>query len=201
MEESYTTLFFFFLHPKQKNKWRLRARFEESRVYRLFLRLLALREGQADGVLLSQGGQLLEELAEDDGTVDGVLHPQRLGLFLQARRPSASAAPEQSAVQWLAAVPYVCEGQLSGVTSPGGTVGVAEDQFSQRWLTTLHWRSKTSGLRVVTFKNNFNKNSFYAADSSFSCFLMYGLPKSREHNHLVLKKSLKIILKIHICTC
>lgn len=68
-------------------------------MYRLFLCLLAVRERQSDSVLLSQGSQLLEELAEDNGTVDGVLHSQCLSLFLQARGPSASASLEQSTVQ------------------------------------------------------------------------------------------------------
>lgn len=54
---------------------------------RLLLCPLAVRERQSDGVLLSQGRQLLEELAEDDGAVDGVLHPQRLRLLLQAGGP------------------------------------------------------------------------------------------------------------------
>lgn len=93
-------------------------------------------------MLLSQGSQLLEELAEDNGTVDGILHPQSLGLLLQARGPAASAAPEQSAVQGLAAVPYVCQGQLSGVSSPGRAVGVSKDKVAERWLTTLHWNQK-----------------------------------------------------------
>lgn len=93
-------------------------------------------------MLLSQGGQLFEKLAEDDGRVDGVLHPQRLRLLLQARSAAAAAASEQSAVQRLAAVPDVCERQLGGVPSPGGTVGVAKDQVSQRRLTTFYWRVK-----------------------------------------------------------
>lgn len=113
-------------------------------VYRLFLRPLAVRERQSDGVLLSQGSQLLEELAEDDGAVHGVLHSQRLGLLLQPRGPSCSAAaPEQSAVQRLAAVSHVRQGQLSGVPSPGRAVGVTKDQVPQRWLTAFHWNKKT----------------------------------------------------------
>lgn len=91
-------------------------------------------------MLLSQGSQLLEELAEDDGAVHGVLHSQRLGLLLQPRGPSsrAAAAPEQSAVQRLAAVSHVRQGQLSGVPSPGRAVGVTKDQVPQRWLTAFH---------------------------------------------------------------
>lgn len=104
------------------------------------LLLLALRERQTDGVLLSQGSQLLEELAEDDGAVDGVLHPQSLRLLLQAGRPSsaASAAPEQSAVQRLAAVSYVREGELSGVSSSRRAVGVTEDEVAEGRLSTFH---------------------------------------------------------------
>lgn len=56
-----------------------------------------MREGQRDGVLLREGSQLLEELAEDNGAVDGVLYSERFSLLLKARR--TSAAPEQSAVQ------------------------------------------------------------------------------------------------------
>lgn len=126
-----------------KDKWGLRA---GVWLCGLFLCLLAVRERQSDGVLLSQGSQLLQELAEDDGTVHGVLHSQRLGLLLQPGGPSAAAAaaaPEQSAVQRLAAVPYVCEGQLSGVPSPGRAVGVTKDQVSERCLTTLHWNRQT----------------------------------------------------------
>lgn len=90
-------------------------------------------------MLLRQGGQLFEELAEDDGAVHGVLHPQRLGLLLQAAAaaPATAAAPEQRAVQRVAAIPDVREGQLGGVPGPGGTVGVAEDQVSERRLAAL----------------------------------------------------------------
>lgn len=110
----------------------------------LLLHALAARERQADGVLLRQGGQLFEELTEDDGAVHGVLHPQRLGLLLQAggspaaaAASSATAAPEQRAVQRMAAIPDVREGQLGGVPGPGGAVGVAEDQVSKRRLAAL----------------------------------------------------------------
>lgn len=111
-------------------------------VYHLLLHALAVRERQSDGVLLSQGGQLFEELAEDDGAVDGVLHPQCLGLFLQARGPSTPAAPEQSTVQRMTAVPDMCEGQLGGVPGPGRAVGVAKYQVSERWLAALNWNRK-----------------------------------------------------------
>lgn len=106
---------------------------------RLLLHALAARERQADGVLLRQGGQLFEELTEDDGAVHGVLHPQRLGLLLQAGGSSttAAAAPEQRAVQRMAAIPDVREGQLGGVPGPGRAVGVAEDQVSKRRLAAL----------------------------------------------------------------
>lgn len=100
-----------------------------------------MREWQTDGVLLSQGGQLLEELAEDYGAVDSVLHPQGLRLFLQAG--GSSTAAEQSTVQGLAPVPYVSEGQLSGVSGPSRAVGVTEDEVAQRWFTTLHWKQRT----------------------------------------------------------
>lgn len=88
-------------------------------------------------MLLSEGSQLLEKLAEDNGAVDGVLHSQCFGLLLKAGRTSA-AAPEEGTVQRLAAVPYVCKGELSGVSSPRWTVCVTENQVSQRWLSTLH---------------------------------------------------------------
>lgn len=112
---------------------------------RLLLDTLAARERQADGVLLCQGGQLFEELTENDGAVHGVLHPQRLGLLLQAGGPApagATAAPEQRAVQRMAAVPDVREGQLGGVPGPGRAVGVAEDQVSKRRLAALDWNWK-----------------------------------------------------------
>lgn len=141
MEESYVILF----QPRQKG-------IEDNRliwgVYHLLLRSLAVRERQSDGVLLSQGSQLLEELTEDDSTVHSILHSQRLSLFLQARGPSA--APEQSAVQRLATVSYVCEGQLSSVPSPGRAVGVTKDQVSKWWLTALYWNKKILNLHVIT---------------------------------------------------
>ncbi|TNN45287.1 hypothetical protein EYF80_044517 [Liparis tanakae] len=88
---------------------------------RLLLGLVAAGEGQRDGVLLGQGGQLLEELAEHDGAVDGVLHPQRLRLLLDGG--GAAGALEQGAVQRLAAVAHVREGQLGGVPRPGRAAG------------------------------------------------------------------------------
>lgn len=91
-------------------------------------------------MLLREGSQLLEELAEDNGAVDGVLYSQRFGLLLKARR--TSAAPKQGAVQRLAAIPYVCEGELSGVPSPRWTVRVTKNQVSERWLSTLHWKRR-----------------------------------------------------------
>lgn len=130
--QSYITLFY---SLNKSSIWR---------DYHLLLCPLAVRKRQTDGVLLSQGSQFLEELAEDDGTVHGVLHPQRLGLLLQARSPPASAAPEQSAVQWLAAIAHVCEGQLGGVPCPGRAVGVTKDQVSERRLTALHWNKENT---------------------------------------------------------
>lgn len=109
-----------------------------------------MRERQSDGVLLSQGSQLLEELTEDDSTVHSILYSQCLSLLLQAGGPSA--APEQSAVQRLATVSYVCEGQLSSVPSPGRAVGVTKDQVSKRWLTALYWNMKTLNVHVITVK-------------------------------------------------
>lgn len=88
-------------------------------------------------MLLSQGGQLFEELAEDDGTVDGIFHPQRLGLFLLASGTAPCTAPEQSVVQGLASISHVTEGQLSSVPSPRRAVGVTKDQVSDRWFTAL----------------------------------------------------------------
>lgn len=104
----------------------------------LFLCTLALRERQSDSVLLSQGGQLFEELAEDDGTVDGIFHSQRLGLFLLASGTTPCTGPEQGVVQWLASVSHVTEGQLSSVPSPCRAIGVTKDQVSDRWFTALH---------------------------------------------------------------
>lgn len=109
---------------------------------RLLLHALAARERQTDGVLLRQGCQLFEELTEDDGAVHGVLHPQRLGLLLQAGGPAPAAAPEERAVQRMAAIPHVREGQLGGVPGPGRAVGVAEDQVSEGWLAALDWNWK-----------------------------------------------------------
>lgn len=68
----------------------------------LFLCTLAMRKRQSDGVLLSKGGKLFEELAKDDGTVDGIFDSQHLGLFLLAIGTTSCTAPEQSVVQWLA---------------------------------------------------------------------------------------------------
>lgn len=104
----------------------------------LFLCTLAMRKRQSDSVLLSQGGQLFEELAEDDGTVDGIFHSQCLGLFLLASGTAACAAPEQAVVQGLASVSHVTEGQLSSMSSPRRAVGVTKDQVSNRWFTALH---------------------------------------------------------------
>lgn len=97
-----------------------------------------MRKRQSDSVLLSQRSQLLEELAEDDGTVDGVFHPQRLGLFLLAGGSAPRTGPEQSVVQRLASVSHVTEGQLGSVPSPRRAVGVAQDQVSNGRFTALH---------------------------------------------------------------
>lgn len=68
----------------------------------LFLCTLAMRKRQSDGVLLSKGSKLFEELAKDDGTVDGIFDSQHLSLFLLATGTTSCTAPEQSVVQWLA---------------------------------------------------------------------------------------------------
>lgn len=104
----------------------------------LFLCAPAMRKWQSDSVLLSQRSQLLEELAEDDGTVDGVFHPQRLGVLLLASGSTPRTGPEQSVVQRLASVSHVTEGQLSSVPSPRRAVGVTQDQVSDRGFTALH---------------------------------------------------------------
>lgn len=104
----------------------------------LLLCTLVMRKRQSDGVLLSQGGQFFKELAEDDGTVDGIFHSQRLGLFLLASGTTPCTGPEQGVVQWLASVSHVTEGQLGSVTSPRRAVGVTKDQVSDRWFTALH---------------------------------------------------------------
>ena len=106
----------------------------------LFGARAAAGEGQGDGVLLGQRGQLLEELGEDHGAVDGVLDAQRLGLTLQAGGGRGGrGAAEERAVQRLAAVAHVRVSQLGGVARAGRAVGVAQDQVAQRRLTALHW--------------------------------------------------------------
>ena len=92
----------------------------------LLLSLLVAGEGHGDGVLQRQRRQLFQELGEDDGAVNGVLHPQCLSLLLQPSGP----APEQGAVQRLAAVSHVSQGKLSGVARPRGAVCVAEDEVA-----------------------------------------------------------------------
>lgn len=86
-----------------------------------------MRKRQSDGVLLSQGGQFFEELAEDDGTVDGIFHSQGLSLFLLAGGTTPCTAPEQSVVQGMASISHVTEGQLSSVPSPRRAIGVTKD--------------------------------------------------------------------------
>lgn len=89
-------------------------------------------------MLLSQGSQLFEELAEDDGTVDGIFYSHRLGLFLLAGGTAPCIAPEQSVLQGLASVSHVTEGHLSSVPSSRRAIGVTKDQVSDRWFAALH---------------------------------------------------------------
>lgn len=107
-------------------------------------------------MLLSHGCQLFEELAENDGAVDYVFHPQCLGLLLQPGR--AAATPEQGAVQRLAAVPDVRERQLSGVPSSRGAVGVSEDQVSKRRLSAFYWEVGMSQENVIAKFLNVSPN-------------------------------------------
>lgn len=79
---------------------------------------------------LGDGRQLLQELAEDDGAVHGVLDPQRLALLL------GRAAEQRGSRQRLQyrPVPHLLQRQLCRLPRPRRAVGVAQDQLAQRRL-------------------------------------------------------------------
>lgn len=111
------------------------------------LSALAGWKGHGHCMLLCQSCQLLKKLRENDSTVNSVLHPQCLCLFLQTRSSSSSHhATEQSAVKRMATVPDMCQSRLSCMACSRWTVSMPQDQLTQWWLPTLYYKKRDMHL-------------------------------------------------------